>query len=354
MKLFYLFTVRKFVIYSFLILFGISAYVEAIETRSTISSDRNTYRIKNLGIWTFNYSFMRHFKKGVLRGKASIDPASALQNPDYKKLPYPGSHDCKAETDPCLLSNIGNSMFMDKHTFSILFRQTEDLSWTARFNFLSNSIDMYEQLSTNIPVSQFTFGTAGIGDVQLLMTNRLTQTKRMDINLTLGVNFPLGSIDETDGINDMLGEEGIAPYDMQLGSGTYDIITELSLIGFYYGLKYGFDISLTSPTGLNNQYYNRGDSLKIKGWSNYTFSFGTQLRVGVVQNVQSPIEGRDERLSDNIRYSGGKRLDGLVGLGQKFKGFGIFVDYAHPLLQYANGVQMKTTGIVSGNIEYTY
>jgi len=344
----------KFIIFTNSILFCMTNFANANETIPTINDSDKYFSRTTHGIWKFEYGYQREFLRGVLHGKNNVDSVSVLQNTDYHKLPYPGSHDCSTEADPCLLSNIGKSMFMDKHMFTVTYRQSSELSWAVKLNYVSNSVDMYEKLSNNFPTSQYSFGTSGIGDMQLLMTNRLTRTNRTDVNLTLGVNLPLGSIDETDGINDMSGNEGIAPYNMQLGSGTYDIITQLAFAGFYYGLDYGFNIYRITRTGLNPQYYNLGDNLKITGWAHYTYSFGTQLRMGLIQNVSSPIEGRDERVSDNTRYSGGKRFDVLFGLGQKIGSFGIYVDYAYPVLQYVNGVQMKTTGIVSGKIEYTF
>lgn len=354
MLMIYFLTFRKLFISSILIVVSVISHANANETIPTISDSDKYFSRTTGGIWKFEYGYQRKFMQGVLSGKDAVDPVSVLQNSDYYKLPYPGSHDCRTEADPCLLSNIGKTMYMEKHMLNVTYRQSADLSWAARLSYLSNFVNMYERLSVNFPTEDFSFSTSGIGDMQLLMTNRLARTNRVDIHLTLGINLPLGSIDETDGINDMSGNEGIAPYNMQLGSGTYDIITRLAFSGFYYGLDYGFNIHRITRTGLNPQYYNQGDNLKVTGWAHYTFSFGTQFRVGVIQNVSSPIEGRDERISDNTRYSGGKRFDALLGLGQKIGGFGIYVDYAYPVLQYVNGVQMKTTGIVSGKIEYTY
>ena len=305
-------------------------------------------------MWMFEYSFMRMYMNGMLRGKDEIDPRSVLQNPEFNKLPYPGSHDCTSELDPCLLSNVGDTMVMDMHMFMIMFHQTSNLSWMVMFNYLSNTMEMYDQMSPNMPASTFDMDTGGIGDIQIMMTNRLAETDWFDVNLTLGVNLPLGTIDASDGISDMSGNEGIAPYDMQMGSGTYDIITELSLSGAYYRYEYGFDLYRVSRTGLNTQFYNRGDTLKLKVWNRYTFPFGTQLRGGIAQNVWSPIEGRDMRMSDNTEYTGGKRFDLIFGLGQKYKDFGVYADYTYPLLQYLNGVQMKTTGIFQIGLQYMY
>jgi len=332
----------------------ISFSASALENDTSSNSGKYMPHAAHGGMWMFEYKYMRMFQDGMLDGSSSIDPLSVLQNPNYKKLPYSGSHDCTSEADPCLLTNAGYKMNMDMHMLMLMYHQTADLSWMMMLNYLTNDMDMYDKMDPDMEATSFKMDSAGIGDIQLFMTKRVEETEWFDINFTVGLNLPTGSIDEPDGIEDMSGNEGIAPYDMQMGSGTYDIITALAFEGVYYRFEYGAEIYRVTRTGLNSQYYNMGDTLKIKGWSRYTFPFGTQLRGGITQNIWSPIEGRDERMSDNTRYSGGKRLDLLLGVGQKYKDYSIYVDYAYPLLQHLNGVQMKTTGVLSFGVQYMY
>lgn len=308
------------------------------------------------GMWMFELRFMRMFQKGMLDGSDEIDPLDVLQNSQYTKLPY-NDHDCTTDTPiPCALTNSGYRMTMDMYMFMAMYHQSKDLAWMVMFNYLKNDMDMYDKMSPSMPADSFTMDSGGIGDIQLFMINTVKQTEWFDINVTLGINLPTGSIDEPDGIpvHDDPSREGIAPYDMQLGSGTYDIITALTFEGVYYRLEYGAEAYKVTRTGKNYQLYNMGDTLKIHGWSRYTFPTGTQIRGGIAQRVWAPIEGRDMRMSDNPAYTGGKRLDLTVGLGQKFMDFGIYADYSYPVLQYLNGAQMKTTGMLTVGLQYMY
>ena len=304
-------------------------------------------------MWMFEYRYMRMFMSGMLRGKDKIDPLSVLHNPEFTKLPFPASADCKTATDPCLLTNVGDKMTMDMHMFMAMYHQTRDLSWMVMFNYLSNNMDMLQQMNSGMPVTTSQMGSSGIGDVQLFVTNRLRETDWFDIDLTLGINLPLGTIDAKNGMP-MMGTEGIARYDMQMGSGTYDVITALNFTGAYYRLEYDFEIYKNSRTGFNTQYYNMGDILRLKASGKYTFPIGTQIRTGLTETITAPVEGRDERHGYNPRYTGGKRLDLVVGLGQRYKDYGVYMDYAYPLLQFLNGVQMKTTGTLTFGLEYMY
>lgn len=347
---------RKLTLGTFLLCLSVTVFAAEEQQKQTSLLDelRYTPHAAHGGMWMFEYSFMRMFQSGMLRGSDEIDPTSVLQTEGYNKLPYPGSHDCRTEQDPCYLSNVGNTMTMDMHMFMIMYHQSRDLSWMVMFNYLQNTMDMYDKMSVNDPIMTYDMDSGGIGDIQLFMTNKMTETDWFDIHYTLGINLPTGSIDEGDGIIGMDNQEGIAPYDMQLGSGTYDIITALTFEGRYYRFEYGAEVYRVTRTGLNAQYYNMGDTLKIKGWGKYSFTYGTQLRGGVTQRVWAPIEGRDERMSDNTRYSGGKRLELVFGIGQNFKDYGVYVDYAYPVMQYLNGVQMKTTGILQFGLQYMY
>jgi hypothetical protein len=141
---------------------------------------------------------------------------------------------------------------------------------------------------------------------------------------------------------------------MQLGSGTYDIYTKLTIEKDKGGFTYGAEVNRVTRTGYNAQYYNLGDNLTFWGWARYRFSFGTQLRSALIQQIWSPVNGRDERMSYNSRYTGGKRLDVNLGLGQAWGGFAVYVDYAYPLLQRLNGIQLKTTGTLSAGVQYLF
>lgn len=319
------------------------------------------------GMWMFEYRFMRMFMNGMLDGSSNIDPQTTLLNPSYTKdRTYYSSADSScpstantAQTgiigQSCTMTNAGNTMSMDMHMLMGMYQQTSRLSWMVMLNYVRNTMSMYDKMDQFTPANTFNMNSAGLGDTQLFMKYKLTKTDLFDVSYTLGLNLPSGSIDASDGItSSTTGQQGIAPYTMQLGSGTYDIISALTLEKDQMGLDYGAQIYRVSRTGKNAQYYNRGDLLKFWGWARYRLNVGTQIRTAVIQQFWAPVEGRDERMSDNTRYTGGKRLDVSLGVGQNIKDFRVYLDYAYPLLQRLNGVQMKTTGTLTLGLQYMY
>ena len=300
------------------------------------------------GTWMFEYGYMRTFQKDALNITSAIDAKDTLQNPAFTK-------DRSYGTGSDVLTNAGYRRNMDMHMLMVKYKQTRELSWMVMFNYLYNKMNVWNQmLPTDLPTS-FVMDARGMGDTQVLLTYQFAQTSLFDISVTGGINLPTGSIDESDDITSSItGSEGIAPYYMQRGSGTYDIHSKLTVEGDKGGFNYGAEVYRITRTGFNAQYYNMGDKLKFWGWARYRFSFGTQIRSSVVQSVSSQVIGRDERIADNTRYTGGKRLDASLGLGQALGDFAIYVDYAYPVLQRVNGVQMKTTGVLSAGLQFMY
>ena len=299
------------------------------------------------GAWMFEYRYMRMFQEEALDITQEIDAINTLQTPQFTK-------DRTYGTGTDMLTNAGYNMNMDMHMLMIMYNQTRKLTWMVMINYLYNKMDMWDQMMLGDTPTSFVMDSQGMGDTQIFLTYQFAHTPLFDFSITGGINLPTGSIDQSDDITDMNGQEGIAPYAMQLGSGTYDIYSKFTVEGDKGGFNYGAEIYRINRTGYNTQYYNLGDNLRFSGWARYRFSFGTQLRSSLIQRVSSQVMGRDERMSDNTRYTGGKRLDGIIGLGQAFGDFAIYVDYAYPLLQRVNGVQMKTTGILYAGLQFMY
>ena len=340
---------------SALALASISFYSQAKEVTYPDSIPMQAPLAKSIrtSYWTFEYTYTRTTQNGLLAGNSAVNPESVLQSSNYTKLPYTGN-DCSVSTLGCGISNLGYRLNGTRHWLKIKYQQNTDLSWMAKFNYLSNYSNAYDKPNATATTTSLTATSGGISDIQLFMTKKFQRSYWVDISFTIGLNIPLGSINQVYNIKDEFGNTVTAPYYLQLGSGTYDIITALNFDGSYQSFDYEFQLSRVNRTGLNLQYYNFGDTLDISGKGKYTFSFGTQLRGGLIQHIWSPIEGQDERISYNTRYSGGKRLDLLMGVGQDYKDFSVYLDYYYPLLQYLNGVQMKTTGILSLGLSYKY
>jgi len=336
----------------FVVIYCLCAMAVAEESNKKKESNNRYIPLHAQGnMWIFDYQFSRQMMSGTLKGSDGIATEDALQNQDYKRNPsYVNAVGCTTGSESaCLLSHIGSKMTMNVHSFSAQYNQTAGLRWKAKFNYLSNSQTMFQKTSANAQVGTFEVGSSGIGDIQLLMINRVKQTKWFDIDLTIGFSFPLGSIDAKDGQI-----EEFAPFEMQTGSGTYDVITEVAVAGIYRRYEYGFSVNRVQRTGVNIQNYNQGDILTIDLWGQYTFPFGTQVRTGVEQNVRAPVQGRDVRTSYNPEYTGGKRMDLVFGAAQKYNDFLVYFDYKFPVLQFVNGVQLKTSGTMVMGLQYKF
>ncbi|MDH5546685.1 MAG: hypothetical protein OEZ43_13910 [Gammaproteobacteria bacterium] len=318
---------------------------EHMGDKATDSSDSS--HKYHAGAWMFAYSYERMFQRDMLDGNNFLDPTAILNNsPLYTK-------DRTYLNGAQPITNSGKNMIMDMHMLMLMYNQTSRLSWEVMLNYLYNNMTMYDQMSQTGILTEFPMTTRGVGDTQVFLNYTFARTNWFDFTIKTGINLPTGSIDNSDGIFDTMTQGyGIAPYIMQTGTGTYDIHTALQIERDENNLTAGAKVYRISRTGYNRAYYNRGDVVELSTWLRYRFASGTQLRSKVMQTVRGRVEGRDDRMTDNTRYTGGSRLDVQLGIGQQFSGFNIHADYAIPVRQYLNGPQMKTNGILQVSLEY--
>ena len=154
-----------------------------------------------------------------------------------------------------------------------------------------------------------------------------------------------------------------APYDMQLGSGTYDLKPALTYSALSDDAKWnwGAQAMYTYHIDKNKNDYSLGDNFKATGWLQRAFG-PLSSWVRLAYNDTGRIKGQDPEIdklihpvmgmgmgaptpdADPNNY-GGQRLDGLIGLSLQKGSLSFGVEGGVPLYQYLNGLQMKTTWI---------
>jgi hypothetical protein len=171
--------------------------------------------------------------------------------------------------------------------------------------------------------------------------------------------LPTGGIDEK---VTMAGTERQAPYAMQLGSGTYDLIPSITYKDEKGNSGWGSQLEYTFRVSENDNEYSLGDKLQLTGW--YVHRFGKNVHVsGRLDYLNwGEIEGEDPNIpsanpmmassgymgtTDDPDNYGGQRLDLLLGLTGVFGGHRIGLEVGKPIYQDLNGPQMETDIIYS-------
>jgi hypothetical protein len=160
------------------------------------------------------------------------------------------------------------------------------------------------------------------------------------------------------------------PYDMQLGSGSYDLKPALTYTDLSDDAKWnwGAQAMYAWHTGKNENDWSYGDSFKITGWIQRALGpFTSWLRLayndtgrikGHDPEIQklldpNPMKGASSPDADPDNY-GGQRLDGMLDLSFQKGSFNIGVEGGVPLYQDLNGLQLKTTWFLNAGIQVMF
>lgn len=263
-------------------------------------------------------------------------------------------------------------MTMDMHMLMVMYGLSDELTLMGMVNYLDNEMDMVMHMTMAMNGMQMDMTgkmeTSGIGDTVI------GGMYKIDNNFTasLGLSLPTGSIDENvdmnmSGTNPMTGmtmtssNPGMrAPYPMQLGSGTYDLIPSITYSdsdGDKFG--WGGQATYTARLSDNDNNYTLGNKLEITGWGKYVVNhnFLASGRLAIID--WDKIDGQDPNImpmmapTSDPNAQGGTRADLFVGINGYFgKGHMLGLELGIPIHQDLNGPQMETKSIISIGYQY--
>lgn len=283
------------------------------------------------GSWMFEFRTMRMTMDNLIQGDNEIASDSILQ---------PGAPNPSAGTFPMTPT----SMTMDMHMLMAMYGFTDKITAMVMFHYLDNQMDMLNAASLRPSMS-----TSGAGDTTVSAMYSLNKKLR----LSFGVSIPTGSTSEEVTMN---GNVVHAPYAMQLGSGTLDLTPSVTYSGATSDFGYGVQASYTVRTGENDEGYTLGNKGKIDAWGNWelTKSWVTTLSLSYLNS--DSIDGSDSQIlpmapTGVASFSGGQRMDLSFGLAYTYGKKHIFgLEYANPILQDVDGIQMKA----EQSVNFTY
>jgi hypothetical protein len=290
------------------------------------TSAMGLHHIHSAAGWMFQYRFMRMDMDGLLDGTDSILPVDVTGT-----ILNPG---------PYLMSP--TAMTMDMHMLMLMYGFTEKFTVMGMLNYLDNEMDMINRLGVRP-----TMETRGFGDTVLTGTYQLNQ----NITASLGLSFPTGSIDEK---VVMMGNTIQAPYPMQLGSGTYDIIPSITYSDNLKKWYWGAEVSYTARVGENDNDYTLGDRLHIKAASLYNIHENFFVNTRLVFSDWDNIDGMDPGINPGMAPTGdpdaqgGNRTDIFFGLTTLLgNSHSLKAEIGIPIQQNLDGPQMETKYIFS-------
>ncbi|HSB32585.1 MAG TPA: nitrous oxide reductase accessory protein NosL [Candidatus Sulfobium mesophilum] len=312
------------------------------------------YHIHPTGMWMFDYKFMHMYMSGLRAGTSDV----GLDNIGYM-TPKNQAMFNKAYN----YMMIPSSMAMDMHMFMLMYGITDRLTVMGMATYQVNSMNMLMDMGMGAKPDD-PMKTKGFGDTELRGIYKINNY----LVGSLGVSLPTGDIEQT--FVTMKRPPYRAPYDMQLGSGTYDLKPALTYNDFSADAKWnwGAQAMYTWHTAKNDNGWKYGDSFKVNGWLQRALGPATPwLRVSFTDTAK--IKGHDPEIqklldpdmkkgapmpdADPNNY-GGTRIDSAIGLSIKKGNLSGGIEGGIPLYQNLNGLQLKTKWFMTVGLQLMF
>lgn len=260
---------------------------------------------------------------------------------------------------------VPTDMDMQMHMFGGMYAPTDRLTLMVMVPYLRNT--MHHKAGAPLGSVQFDTASEGLGDVSLSGIYHLCHSGHHNLQASFGVSFPTGSIDERD--NTPAGNV-VLPYPMQLGSGTYDLLTALTYVYQTEQWSAGGQSSGVIRLGTNDHEYRLGDRFAATGWFAWKWckAFSTSARLNY--QLWANLDGADPNfvrtgtgeflaptMDPDLR--GGQRLDVLIGANLlategPLKGHRLAVEFGVPVYQNLDGPQLETDWILTAGWQFAF
>ncbi|WP_417317191.1 transporter [Emcibacter sp.] len=241
-------------------------------------------------------------------------------------------------------------MSMQMHMLGLMYAPSDRITLMGMVPYMQK--DMDHRQSPMMGGRKFTTRTDGFGDIKLSGMVGLWEAAGHKIHATLGVSAPTGSINQR---GDTLLPDQPLPYGMQMGSGTWDLLSGLTYVGYGRSFSWGAQASAVVRTGTNDNGYRLGDIYKGVVWIAHPLSDFASASVRLDYTNTGSLDGADERLGTMLprmvptadpNNSGGDEVDVSFGLNLfskdgALKGHRLAVEIGVPVYRDLNGLQME-------------
>lgn len=307
------------------------------------------YHTHPAGCWMVGYKYM-HMEMRDLRAGANnvgLDQVGFMRNKPYEYMMIP------------------TGMTMDMHMLMAMYGINDRFTLMGMANYQANEMKMLMDMGPMMPITRESpMRTSGMGDTEL---RGICKINEIFVG-SLGVSLPTGSTDQE---TTMMRYNFRAPYDMQLGSGTYDLKPALTYNDLSKDEKWdwGAQAMYAYHIGRNDKNYSLGDSIKANGWLQRAFGpAAAWLRLAF--NDTERISGQDDEIQKLLYRSdpsnpkkwaptpdadpnnyGGQRFDGAIGASCQIGPCSVGIEGGAPLYQYANGLQLKADWFLTVGVQ---
>ncbi len=286
--------------------------------------------VHSKGEWMLSYRAMYMTMDQNYNGSSKVDVDEALAASDrYMMAP--------------------KEMTMLMHMFGGMYASSDTFTWMLMVPYIDNDMTMKNRMG-----KEPTSSTKGLGDLKFGSLVSLWHNDTSKLHLNLSLSAPTGAVDEK---NHM----GQAPYPMQLGSGTWDLLVGATYNQQWVDYSVGAQFMTTVRTGSNDQGYRLGNQYQLNAWFAKPVYEKLSLALSLDYKITGNISGRDKDIAMIMTPTadpdlrGGQRL--LVGVGVNTllpKGNRLALDYQVPVYQDLDGPQLGTEQVLTAGWQLSF
>jgi hypothetical protein len=246
---------------------------------------------------------------------------------------------------------VPTSQVDQQHVMSVAYAPLDRLTFEFSLPYVLR--EQHTEQSTG----DSTFSASGIGDARLTFNVPFIENRDQETHLTAGFTFPTGSIQETDGAGNRL------PYDMQLGSGTWDIVWGITYTGRLEKIGWGGEIHGVYRIGENSVGYRQGTVYAASAWMTAAPFSHVGFSGRIAWERQGNLKGEDPTLdpmaspSNDPYRQGSNRLEvgPWVNVYLPYLGGHRFgVEWLFPVFEDASGPQLAQDWTLTAGFQWLY
>lgn len=286
------------------------------------------------------YGFMFSESKGNVEGTNSLSDEQIYYNKGYMMAPH--------------------IMRMQMHMLMPMYGITNRLTAMAMVMYNVNKMNMHMLPMTSMPgMAMDTYNdmptssqSSGLSDTKLYLLYNLLGDCMHRLVVSGGVSIPTGKINASGAT--LQGSNDVLPYNMQLGSGTFNALPGVVYAGQTYHLNFGAALSSNIKTGANNSNYRWGNEYSFSPWFAYKIQSWASISIRAEYYRMDAIQGYDKAIhlssgndpSANVLNYGMQQRAGIYGginlfaPSSCFKGMRLMAEYGLPVYNKMAGLQM--------------
>jgi hypothetical protein len=258
-------------------------------------------------------------------------------------------------------------MNMQMHMLMGMYGITDRLTVMAMFNYQLNSMDMsmytanHVHGGTAMTSPNHNMKTSGLGDIKLHALYGIIQRNTYQFVLSLGASIPTGSISQKGAATDPIYPNTHYSYNMQLGSGSVEILPAITFLYRKDLLAISSSISDVYRVNYNKIGYKLGNEFNCNAWIAYRWLRCISSSVRLDGTFSGTIQGYDpgqyrllEPASDPSSY-GVEKVNAYIGTSVHIKEVHkLGVEWGTPVYQYVNGIQLKQKYMLTASWAYRF